>query len=145
MFAPTLPRGRSTSPLLGVTVSKRRAIAIALLCAMGGLAVGAVVGFRFAASLLNDSVASSAATKVVFEDTVLRRLHDGGADEAGRYLQNDLDTELIVVAVGVKAGYKLAPEERAAIANIKRLRELTGYSPDPAIRKMVDNALALGQ
>jgi hypothetical protein len=126
-------------------MSKVRATILAVVSGVVGLVVGVVSTAWFMSPLLNYAAASSSVAALVSDGAVLQEVHSGGMDAATRLLQMRLDGELMVIRAGVRSGVKLTPQAQNAIAQIRHLRESSGYEPpDPSVRRMVDEALALG-
>ena len=125
---------------------KGRAIVIAALCAIAGLAVGVLLTAWIMSTLLNYAQTTSAVATLVSDGAALQKIHSGQPDAATRLLQIRLDGELITIGSAVKEGYRLTPQAREAISQLKALRESSGYAPeDPAVRGDVMQALSLGE
>ena len=126
-------------------MSNRPAATLAGICAAAGLILGSLVTVWITSHQRPPGAAASSVETLVIDGDALRKMHAGDIIGATRLLQVRLDEELISLDAAVKRGFKLTPEARTAISQIKRLRDSTGYAPaDPATQKSVADALALG-
>lgn len=88
------------------------------------------------------AVSTSLATLAV-EGRALQRMRSGDIDGAALVLEESADTALMTVCASAEEGYVLTPG-RAAIQQLKRVRQSTGYAPsNPIVRRAVEAALAL--
>jgi len=127
------------------TVLKGRATVIALVAGALGLAAGVVSTAWFMSRFLTYARATSSVATLVVDGATVKMLQSGDTNAATRLLQSRLDGELITIRSEVKAGYTLTPQGRKAIAQIRQLRESSGYEPaDPEVRAAVHDALSLG-
>ena len=137
--------GRPRNFTVRRTVLKGRAILIGLLAGALGLAAGIVCTAWFMSRFLTYAQGTSAVATLVVDGSAIRILQSGDIDAATRLLQSQLDGELITISSEVKAGYTLTPQGQKAIAQIRRLRESSGYEPSaPEVRAAVHDALSLG-
>ena len=124
---------------------KSRATVVAVCSGIVGVLAGGYLTAWFISRFLNSAATTYAVATIVTDGAALQKLHSGDTDAATQQLQIRLDGELITIGAEVKAGSKLTPQAQNAIAQLKRLRESTGYEPtDPNVRGLVREALELG-
>ena len=123
---------------------KHRSLMIAGVSGLAGLIIGAIAAAWFSSSFFGYGMTTGALANVVVEGAALEKLHAGDIDGARRILDVHLDGELLTIGYAIDDGFKLPPNGASAIARIKRMREASGYVPDPAIQSSVQAVLALG-
>jgi hypothetical protein len=108
---------------------KLRTLLIPLLSAIGGLTIGIVAASWFWASFVKEGAFASSEAGIVTRYTVLDQIRCGNIAAAEKFLELQMDGDLVATAQFVRDGHRVSEGVRKVAQKERAARRTSAYQP----------------